>query len=108
MTQGQWGEIRQRLLKTVGQNNFTTWIEPLVPGQVADGVATLHVPTNFFGNYVRQNFSDLLLHEINAEGITVSRLNFSLTEKIETPVNAVPAGSRTQPATLPPSMSIDR
>ncbi len=78
MTHDQWGEIRQRLLKTVGQNNYTTWIEPLVPGAVADGIATLHVPTNFFGNYVSQNFSDLILHELRNEGIDVSRLNFSL------------------------------
>jgi len=78
MTQDQWGAIRQRLLKTVGQNNFTTWIEPLVPGPVSEGIATLHVPTNFFGNYVSQNFADLILHEINAEGIEASRLNFAL------------------------------
>ncbi|KAJ03997.1 chromosomal replication initiator protein DnaA [Sulfitobacter mediterraneus] len=78
MTQDQWGAIRQRLLKTVGQNNFTTWIEPLVPGPVSEGIATLHVPTNFFGNYVSQNFADLILHELNAEGVEVSRLNFAL------------------------------
>ncbi|MFK7838325.1 MAG: chromosomal replication initiator protein DnaA [Sulfitobacter sp.] len=78
MTQEQWGNIAQRLLKTVGQNNYTTWIEPMVPGEVANGIATLNVPTNFFGNYVSQNFSDLILHELNAEGITASRLNFAL------------------------------
>ena len=78
MTREQWGTISQRLLKTVGQNNYTNWIEPLVPGPVAQGIATLCVPTNFFGNYVSQNFSDLILHEINAAGITASRLNFVL------------------------------
>jgi chromosomal replication initiator protein len=82
MTQEQWGKIRQRLLKTVGQNNFTTWIEPLVAGKIGEGIATLHVPTNFFGNYVSQNFSDLILHEINAEGVEVSRLNFALQPRV--------------------------
>ncbi len=81
MTQEKWGEIRQRLLKTVGQNNYKTWIEPIAPGNVEGGIATLHVPTNFFGNYVSQNFSDLILHEINAEGIVASRLNFALDPK---------------------------
>lgn len=81
MTQDQWGEIRQRLLKTVGQNNYTTWIEPIAPGDITGGVATLNVPTNFFGNYVSQNFSDLILHEINAEGVEASRLNFALCKK---------------------------
>ena len=89
MTQEQWGAIRQRLLKTVGQNNYTTWIEPLVPGKVANGIATLNVPTTFFGNYVSQNFSDLILHELNAEGISASRLNFVLSSQ----TNAAPRAS---------------
>ncbi len=79
MTQDDWGNIKKRLLKTVGQNNYTTWIAPMEPGAVSEGIATLNVPTNFFGNYVSQNFSDLILHELRAEGVDVSRLNFALT-----------------------------
>ncbi|MEW9918031.1 chromosomal replication initiator protein DnaA [Marimonas sp. MJW-29] len=94
MTQEQWGEIRQRLLKTVGQNNYTTWIEPMEPGGVANGIATLEVPTNFFGNYVSQNFSDLILHEINAEGITASRLNFVLNGQRNKTANPQPEAPR--------------
>ena len=78
MTRDQWGEIGQRLLKTVGQNNYTTWIKPLEPKQVEDGICTLEVPTNFFGNYVSQNFSELILSEINAIMPAVQRLNFAL------------------------------
>ncbi len=85
MTQDDWGQIRQRLLKTVGQNNYTTWIEPMVPGAVSEGIATLHVPTTFFGNYVSQNFSDLILHEMRNEGIDVSRLNFALSQQARAP-----------------------
>ena len=81
MMHSDWAVISQRLLKTVGQNNFTTWIEPLVPGPIEDGLATLYVPTNFFGNYVSQNFADLILHEITAEGIEASRLSFTLPPK---------------------------
>ena len=104
MTQEQWGEIRQRLLKTVGQNNYTTWIEPLVPGQVANGIATLNVPTNFFGNYVSQNFSDLILHELNAEGIEASRLNFVLNTQANSAAKptSVPA-EKTEAATPKPN-----
>lgn len=91
MTQDEWGNISQRLLKTVGQNNFTTWIEPMGPGKVENGIATLNVPTNFFGNYVSQNFSDLILHEINAEGVIASRLNFALKAQNQTAPVAKPA-----------------
>ena len=90
MKQEHWGEIRQRLLKTVGQNNYKTWIEPLAPGRIEEGIATLHVPTNFFGNYVNQNFADLILHEIKARGMDVSRLNFTLPPKDARPVQTAP------------------
>ncbi|MBD3665088.1 chromosomal replication initiator protein DnaA [Sulfitobacter aestuariivivens] len=118
MTQDDWGNIKQRLLKTMGQNNFTTWIDPLVPGSVTDGIATLQVPTNFFGNYVSQNFSDLILHELRNEGVDASRLNFALTPKTSnnavkssSPVAAAPKaekrGSPVTTAPLDPRFSFD-
>ncbi|SFS86114.1 chromosomal replication initiator protein DnaA [Sulfitobacter marinus] len=78
MTQEQWARIRSRLLKTVGQNNFTTWIDPLSLGGTEDGVSTLFVPTNFFGNYVSQNFADLILHEMQNEEDGITRLRFAV------------------------------
>ncbi|MEX0340091.1 MAG: chromosomal replication initiator protein DnaA, partial [Arenibacterium sp.] len=76
MTKEKWGQLRQKLLKTVGQNNYTTWIEPLEFSKLDDGVAVFHVPTNFMGNYVGQNFSDLILYELNTAGIAVQRVLF--------------------------------
>ena len=78
MTQDKWGSVRQRLLKTVGQNNYTTWIEPLELQNLNDGIAVFSVPTNFMGNYVGQNFSDLILHELNMSGEHVQRLAFNV------------------------------
>ncbi|WP_291727972.1 chromosomal replication initiator protein DnaA [Leisingera sp. F5] len=76
MTKEKWGQLRNRLLKTVGQNNFTTWIEPLEFDTVDGGVAVFKVPTNFMGNYVSQNFADLILHELTMSGEPVQRLAF--------------------------------
>ncbi|MEL7097397.1 MAG: chromosomal replication initiator protein DnaA [Pseudomonadota bacterium] len=78
MTQEKWGEMKGRLLKTVGQNNFTTWIEPLAFRDLKGGVATFTAPTNFLGNYVSQNFADLILHELRSEDPDVNRLNFAV------------------------------
>ena len=78
MTQEQWGELRQRLRKTVGQNNYTTWIEPLKFRDLRDGVALFDVPTTFLGNYVSQNFADLILHEMHARNAEVRRLSFAV------------------------------
>ncbi len=76
MTQEKWGQLRNKLMKAVGKNNFTTWIEPLEFQELQDGVAVFSVPTNFMGNYVSQNFADLILYELNTSGETVQRLAF--------------------------------
>ena len=89
MTQEKWGQLRQRLLKTVGQNNYKTWIEPLQFRGLQDGIATFDVPTNFMGNYVSQNFSDLILHELKLADDSIRRLSF-----------AVAANSRARPSAM--------
>ncbi|MEP2534300.1 chromosomal replication initiator protein DnaA [Shimia sp.] len=78
MTQEQWGALQQDLLKTVGQNNYKTWIEPIEFSELSDGVATFHVPTNFIGNYVSQNYGDLILHKLAKVGKTVQRVTFKV------------------------------
>ncbi len=76
MTQEKWGQLRSKLMKAVGKNNFTTWIEPLEFQELQDGIAVFSVPTNFMGNYVSQNFADLILYELNTSGEKVQRLAF--------------------------------
>lgn len=79
MTQEKWGQLKIGLLKTVGQNNYTTWIEPLEFEQLQDGVAVFNVPTNFMGNYVSQNFADVILYELNTAGANVQRVTFRVS-----------------------------
>ena len=106
MTDDTWGQLRQRLLKTVGQNNFTTWIEPLELDQVDGGVATFHVPTNFMGNYVSQNFADLILHEFNMSGEPVQRLAFKVAANSPTrPVQPTAAEALEAPAPVQHSVA---
>ncbi|GHG82357.1 chromosomal replication initiator protein DnaA [Pseudodonghicola xiamenensis] len=91
MTQEKWGQLRQRLLKTVGQNNYKTWIEPLEFAELQDGVAVFNVPTSFMGNYVNQNFSDLILYELTMSGASVQRLAFRVAANAVTRPAAVAA-----------------
>ena len=97
MTQEKWGQLRQRLLKTVGQNNYKTWIEPLQFRGLQDGIATFNVPTNFMGNYVSQNFSDLILHELKSEDDSIRRLSFAVAANSQSRPSAVDA-PMTEPA----------
>ena len=78
MTQEQWGSLQQDLLNTVGQNNYKAWIEPLWLAELSDGVATFTVPTNFIGNYVSQNFGDLIIHQLSQAGEDVQRVHFKV------------------------------
>jgi chromosomal replication initiator protein len=82
MTQEQWGQLQRKLLSTVGKNNYTNWIEPLEFADISEGVATFHVPTNFLGNYVAQNFGDLILHQMAQAGQAVRRVNFKVPTNI--------------------------
>ncbi|MBP0483363.1 chromosomal replication initiator protein DnaA [Sagittula salina] len=77
MTKEQWGALQEQICRTIGQNNYKTWIEPLrFRGMTNEGVMTLQAPTNFFGTYVSQNFGDMLLAQISTVDASVRRLNF--------------------------------
>ncbi|MDA5557611.1 chromosomal replication initiator protein DnaA [Shimia sp. MMG029] len=97
MTDEKWGDIQQDLLKTVGQNNFKTWIEPVDLAELNEGVATFHVPTNFIGNYVSQNYGDLILHQLNQAGADVQRMQFKVAS--QQPRRAMSTGAATATAT---------
>ncbi|WP_299348869.1 chromosomal replication initiator protein DnaA [uncultured Shimia sp.] len=102
MTQEQWGALKKDMLKTVGQNNFNTWIEPLEYAELADGVMTFHVPTNFLGNYVSQNFGDLILHKLANSGTKVQRLHFRVAAN-----TAARPGSRMAESAAKPSKNAE-
>ncbi|MDH5453232.1 MAG: hypothetical protein OEX14_07750, partial [Paracoccaceae bacterium] len=36
MTEDSWGRVRDELIKTVGKNNFASWIEPLSLSELKD------------------------------------------------------------------------
>ncbi|MGV8988563.1 MAG: chromosomal replication initiator protein DnaA [Cypionkella sp.] len=78
MTQTTWGQAREKLVARVGQNNYTTWIEPLKLTTLANGVAHFVVPTTFFGNWVSRNFADHILSQLQQTGAEVQRVEFTV------------------------------
>ena len=83
MAQEIWGEIKETIKQTVGANNFNTWIAPLNFCEIENGVAVFEVPTNFIGNYVAQNFSDVLLFQLSALFGDVRRLRFDVATSVQ-------------------------
>ncbi|KUF09622.1 chromosomal replication initiator protein DnaA [Pseudoponticoccus marisrubri] len=100
MTKEQWGDLQDDICKTMGENNYRTWIEPLrFVGKSDDGVVTLQAPTNFFGNYVSRNYGDMLLAQISRVDRNVRRVAFDVArdEAPEPPAQA-PAEETPAPA----------
>ena len=81
MTEDTWGNIRGELLKSVGKNNYSNWIEPLEFSELEDGVATFLVPTQFMGNWVSRNFGEQILRELSSAGEKVSRVEFTVPQR---------------------------
>ena len=78
MTNDTWGHVREELIKRVGKDNYKSWIEPLKLSSITNGVAHFDVPTTFFGDWVKRNFSDHILSHLTDSGQPVSRLVFSV------------------------------
>jgi chromosomal replication initiator protein len=76
MTNEAWGKMREELIKRVGKNNYTTWIEPIRLAELRGPLARFEVPTTFFGDWVKRNFSDHILRQLNADGHEVARIEF--------------------------------
>jgi chromosomal replication initiator protein len=99
MTNETWGQVRGELLKAVGENNFTAWIDPIVFDRLEDRTARFYVPTNFFGSWVSQNFSDVILRHLISAGIRVDRVEFAVGQKLAAQAGNSNAAPRPQSAT---------
>ncbi|MDA9954461.1 chromosomal replication initiator protein DnaA [Planktomarina sp.] len=78
MTLEYWGIAADRLRKSLGNNNYKSWIEPLQFMGETNGTAEFSVPTSFFGNYVRQYFEDQILYQMCESGLQVTRVAFTV------------------------------
>ena len=78
MTLEYWGIAADRLRKSLGNNNYKSWIEPLQFMGETNGTAEFSVPTSFFGNYVRQHFEDQILYQMCESGLQVTRVAFTV------------------------------
>lgn len=93
MTSDKWGRVCDELEKTIGKNNFATWIKPLKFQSLHDGVAELVAPTSFVGNWVERNYANEILSHLAQAGHEASRLQFH----VETAPAAKPAEQQPAP-----------
>lgn len=91
MTNETWGQVREELIKRVGKNNYTTWIEPLRLSHLKNGVARFDVPTTFFGDWVSRNFAEHIRGQLAAAGTPVDRIEFAVGAPADRAAAAKPA-----------------
>ena len=92
MTEDTWGQVRNELLKAVGKNNFSAWIAPISFDRMEGRTARFHVPTNFFGSWVSQNYGDVIRRHLASAGIGADRVEFHVA-----PAGAADAGDDHEP-----------
>jgi len=88
MTDDSWGQVRKQLLRTVGKNNFVSWIEPLALSEMKDGIVRFEVPTKFMRDWVSRNFADQILHQFRQIGTAVERVEFHVVTAETRPIPA--------------------
>jgi chromosomal replication initiator protein len=80
MTEDTWGSVQHALQKSVGQNNYVTWIEPLRFAEFSNGVVRFEVPTSFIGNWVARNYKEQILKHLVSAGADVNRIEFDVAQ----------------------------
>lgn len=100
MTLDDWGQLQDKLRASVGKNNYTNWIGPLSFIGSKNGVASFSVPTNFLGNYVSQNFGDLIVYQAQQAGHEIQRVHFSVLKTNSTATNTQQTAVTPKPDTV--------
>ncbi len=99
MTNETWGQVRNELLKSLGRNNFVSWIEPLQYSGLHEGVAQFVVPTPFFATWIERNFADHIRKQLISAGAEVDRLEFAVGSGAKQPVKRAATDRSAKPAT---------
>ena len=74
----KWTKLKISLKKSIGENNFNNWLSPISFSYVDEDVAVFTVPTNFLGNYVSQNWGELITGQISSESDKINRIRFEV------------------------------
>ena len=76
-----WTKLKISLKKSIGENNFNNWLSPINFSYVDEDMAVFTVPTNFLGNYVSQNWGELITEQISSENNKISPIKFKVKTK---------------------------
>lgn len=73
-----WGKCLQFIRERIPAQSFSTWFEPIVPVRMAGSVLTIQVPSQFFYEWLEENYVHLLKQAIKSEIGESGRLEYSV------------------------------
>ena len=60
-----WNECLQIIHDNLSESAYKTWFSPIVPLQFENNILTLQIPSQFFFEYIEENYIDLLAKVLN-------------------------------------------
>ena len=94
MTNVTWGQVQTELRKSVGQNAFASWIEPLCLVSLDGGIARFDVPTNFMRDWVSRNYSEHIRQHLVKAGAAIDRVEFVVPKVKPIPLEKVTGAAK--------------
>ena len=82
-----WTKIKESLKKTLTDNIFHLWIEPLQFEQLQGDRLYLSGPDRYFSAYVKQNFSSVIEDKLQENGLQSTQLIFCEKSRERVPVD---------------------
>jgi len=73
-----WNDCLEVIRENVGDENFTTWFKPIVPLRVEGDVLTIQVPSQFFYEWLEDNYVPVLKKAIHTVLGATGRLEYSV------------------------------
>ena len=73
-----WNNCLSFITKNVGEQSFNTWFSPIKPVKLVGNVLTIQVPSQFFYEYLEENYVYILRAAIDKELGKEARLEYSV------------------------------
>ena len=73
-----WNDCLEVIRENVGEENFNTWFKPIVPLRVDGDVLTIQVPSQFFYEWLEDNYVPVLKRAIHTVLGPTGRLEYSV------------------------------
>lgn len=83
-----WNDCLQIIRESVGEENYNTWFQPIVPLQIQNDVLTVQVPSQFFYEWLEDNYVPVLRKAITKVLGPNGRLEYSVVVDSGSPLSS--------------------